>query len=535
MVDKKPNEIETYGFSPALAVDMVEKGIDLRLTRKILDKFNQGAYDHIEPVKVSDIPEVDGKTVFDISGAINVELDATTAQRNIDRLGLAINLTQIGRSTDTRIAFNKTELTRLGIMLYPVVSYGVLNGGSASSYFDLKKNRGFNEKLFEICRAEFAALAAVARDKAKGLAPAYINRDGSIGPSFIELKMRAILIQILNYRINVGNARCLEPMFQMTSVYNNDLIREAYHELKGSPYLHDLIAETGVDITAFKTGIQPMLAALTHSREGRPKSVFIKAYGRENTTLPMPGGHGQNFEILSDVYQELYQAGIRFVYLGNVDNLGYTVNPTALALIALYHKQAGFDFSFRTAVDIKGGILIYDQYNRLNCADIGPAISPAEVFEAEKSGKSILFNCATGLFNLEYLIDSLDSIIENLPVRITDQDKDAGLYSQAEQVTWEIIGMLDNFMIFGVDKYDRFLAAKLVLEGLMASGVGLNHPDYPTDPDHPKNDLRGIALKLNQGLEQKLATVYGMKKTDDRWEPLSVAELREELRRETII
>jgi hypothetical protein len=62
MVDKKPNEIETYGFSPALAVDMVEKGIDLRLTRKILDKFNQGAYDHIEPVKVSDIPEVDGKT-----------------------------------------------------------------------------------------------------------------------------------------------------------------------------------------------------------------------------------------------------------------------------------------------------------------------------------------------------------------------------------------------------------------------------------------------------------------------------------------
>jgi UTP--glucose-1-phosphate uridylyltransferase len=535
MADLKPKEIATYGFAPALAADMVEKGIDLRLTRKILDKFNQGAYDHIEPVRVSGIPEVDCRTIFDISGDITVELDLTTAQRNIDRLGPAIDLTQIGRCAGTRITFQKAELIRLGIMLYPVVSYGVLNGGSASSYFDLKKNRGFNEKLFEICRAEFSALAAVAKDKAKGLAPAYINRDGSIGPTFIELKMRAILIQILNYRINVGNARCLEPMFQMTSVYNNDLIHETYLELKDSPYLHDLIAETGVDITAFQTGIQPMLAALTHSREGRPKSVFAEAYGRVGSTLPMPGGHGQNFEILRDVYQELYRTGIRFVYLGNVDNLGYTVDPTALALIALHHKQAGFDFSFRTAVDIKGGILIYDQYKRLNCADIGPAISPAEVFEAEKSGKSILFNCATGLFDLEYLVGSLDSIIENLPVRITDQDKDPGLYSQTEQVTWEIIGMLDNFMIFGVDKYDRFLAAKLVLEGLMASGVGLSHPEYPTDPAHPKNDLKGIALKLNQGLERKLATVYGMKKTGDRWEPRSVAELREELRRETIV
>jgi UTP--glucose-1-phosphate uridylyltransferase len=535
MTQANQNHHENCGFSAEIAADMRSKGIDLQITRRILDKFNQGAYDHIEPVKVSGIPEVDGKTIFDLSGDITVELELTTAQRNIDRLGLAIDLTQIGRSDQNRIVFTRTELTRLGIMLYPVVSYGVLNGGSASSYFDLKKNLGFNEKLFEISRTEFAALAAVAKDKAKGLAPAYINRDGSIGPTFIELKMRAVLIQILNYQLNVGKSRCLEPMFQMTSVYNNDLISEAYLDFKDSPYLHDLISATGVDITACKTGIQPMLAAFTHSRKGRPKSVFTNAYGQAGNTLPMPGGHGQNFEILRDVYQELFALGIRFVYLGNVDNLGYTVDPTSLALIALYHKQAGFDFSFRTAVDIKGGILIYDQYNRLNCADIGPAISPAEVFEAEKSGKSILFNCATGLFNLEYLIGHLDSILENLPVRITDQDKDAGLYSQAEQVTWEIIGMLDNFMIFGVDKYDRFLAAKLVLEGLMASGVGLTHPKYPTDPDHPKNDLKGIALKLNHGLERKLETVYGMKKVGERWQPFSIAELKEKLMRETIV
>ena len=35
---------------------------------------------------------------------------------------------------------------------------------------------------------------------------------------------------------------------------------------------------------------------------------------------------------------------------------------------------------------------------------------------------------------------------QNLPVRFSDQDKDAGRYSQAEQVTWEIIGMLEDFI-----------------------------------------------------------------------------------------
>ena len=271
-----------------------------------------------------------------------------------------------------------------------------------------------------------------------------------------------------------------------------------------------------------------MLAAFTHSKLGKPKTVFSRAYGIEGNILPMPGGHGQNFEILKDVYSSLVQAGKKFIYLGNVDNLGYTVNPIALALLALQNRSAGFEFSFRTVVDIKGGILIKDQYHRLNCADIGPAISSDQVLTAENSGKKILFNCATGLFDLEYLVTHLDYIINNLPVRFSDQDKDAGQYSQAEQVTWEIIGMLEDCIIYAVDKYDRFLAAKLVLENLMASGVALSTPAYPTSQD-PKNDLKLIASNLNQGLNTKLQTVYGMKKIGGRWEPKSIKELEQEL------
>lgn len=528
MTDLSQTNPGYWGFTPETAADMRSKGIDLQLTRQILDKINKGAYDHIEPVRVTGIPEVDGKTVIDLTGPVVQTLPFQTAQNNIDRLGLQIDLSQIGTRTGDTLTFTQENLAKLGALLYPVVSYGILNGGSASSYFDVKKNRGFNEKLYQICATEFATLADLAKDKAKGLAPAFINRDGQPGPSFIELKMRALLILALQYQTQVKPVPCLAPMFQMTSIFNNPQVQQAYLEYAhNSEYLHDLISATDIPITQVKTGVQPMLAAYTHSRFGQPKEVFTNAFGNPGQTLPMPGGHGQNFTILREVYQELLDLGIRFVYLSNVDNLGSTVDPVALALLALTNKQAGFEFSFRTAVDIKGGILIYDQYQRLNCADIGPAISAEEVFRAEQSGKKILFNCATGLFNLRYLVENLDSIIANLPVRVSDQDKDAGVYSQAEQVTWEIIGMLDDFLIFGVDKYDRFLAAKLVLEGLMACGIGLEDPDYPTDPD-PQKDLLGIARKLNAGLERKLSTVYGLKNTGARWEPKSIAELQSE-------
>jgi UTP--glucose-1-phosphate uridylyltransferase len=528
MTDYPQDYGQNFGFAAEIAADMRQKGIDLRMTRRILDKINQGAYDQIKPVKVSGLPEVDGQTVIDLTGDLTQTLELATAQANIDRLDLQLDLTKIGRRDGAQISFTKADLIQLGTRLYPIVSYGILNGGSASSYFDIKKNQGFNAQLFTICRTEFETLAKLAKDKAKGLAPAFINPDGAPGPSFIELKMRALLIQALKYQVTVVQKPCLTPMFQMTSVYNDQQISAAYQEYQTSPYLQNLIAATGIRITNVKTGVQPMIAAYSPSGPDRPKNVFTTAYGVANSTLPMPGGHGQNFEILRQVYRELLNSGIRFIYLGNVDNLGYTVDPVALALIALNRKTAGFDFSFRTVVDIKGGILIYDQRHRLNCADIGPAISPAEVFEAEKSGKSILFNCATGLFDLEYLVAHLDEIIEKLPMRLSNQDKDAGHYFQAEQVTWEIIGILDNFLIFGVDKYQRFLAAKLVLEGLMASGTGLTHPQYPTNPD-PKNNLMAIAQKLNHGLKNRLQTVYGLKTDGNRWIPKTPVELTAEL------
>ncbi len=185
--------------------------------------------------------------------------------------------------------------------------------------------------------------------------------------------------------------------------------------------------------------------------------------------LLLPGGHGQNFSVLKNIYKKLLDAGKKFVYLGNVDNIGFNIDPAEAALLALTGSQAGFDFAMKTPVDVKGGILVTDTNGRLNCGDIGAAVSKDDVEEAEKQGKNILFNCATGLFNLEYLVKNIDHIIDNLPLRISDQEKETGKYSQAEQITWEVLSLLDNFLIFGVNKYSRFLASKLLVENMIIS------------------------------------------------------------------
>ncbi|MDX9801149.1 MAG: UTP--glucose-1-phosphate uridylyltransferase, partial [Spirochaetia bacterium] len=327
--------------------------------------------------------------------------------------------------------------------------------------------------------------------------------------------MRSILLKIKKYRDNIGNADFSHPLFQMTSCRNNILIEKGFKEYSQSILLEKLIGETGADITSPLTGIQPMIPAFTHSSEGKIRDVFTNAWGKTGEMIPLPGGHGQNFQVLKDVYMKLYDEGKRFVYLGNVDNIGFNIDFAEVAVLALSGKQAAFDFSFKTSVDVKGGILVYDEKEKINCVDIGPAISVKEVEAREKEGKPILFNCATGLFNLEYLINNIDRIIDNLPLRISDQEKDAGRYSQAEQTTWEVIGILDDFLIFGVDKYKRFLASKLFMENLLISRPDKIVKYFDKNPDDAMNI---VSHNMNRGLENILTSEMDMKNLNGIWQ-----------------
>jgi UTP--glucose-1-phosphate uridylyltransferase len=497
-------------------------GIDAERSEEILRKLNAGEYDEIRPIEAQGIPEMDGKQILDRRGASTLSVDDGSARERLGAYAPEIPLAGMGSLSGTTRTLSHEDLRTVGILLTPYLAYGVLNGGSATSYTDENKNRSYSADLLDLYREPFDRLGAAAEGLPKGVTPAWINPDGSAGASFLELKFRMVLLAGERYRETAArlgitpptgdDGAPLEPglpFVEMTSYATDEGLRRAYQEYRSSPLLADFPGGARVLETAGAT--QPLLAAMTHSSEGRPRRFFLDAWGEPGRPLGLPGGHGQNFQVLAPTYRALHERGKRFVYLGNVDNIGFTIDPVSLAILALTGAPAGFDFAFRTPVDVKGGILVYDHNRSLTCGDIGPAISKEEVFAAEKAGKRILFNCATGLFSLDALVPGLDSIVEELPMRISDQEKDAGRYSQAEQVTWEVIGLLKSPLIFGIDKYRRFLAAKMLLESFLTSGLHLTEAEK----------IQPTAPLLAEGLATVLREEYAMALHEGRWVPTS--------------
>ena len=494
------------------------KKIDKSLTLSILEKYNSGNLKAVQYDEAIEIPEIDNNVIIDRKGMATFSLPEETFIHHFKILLPEYSVHTFGERTGSSRRLTITELESIGVLLYPQTAFGILNGGSATSYIDRKKNKSFHPELFKEHEALFTKLSRLSQGKAKGITPAFIQVNGDPGPTFMELKLRALLIQALRYQIQTGTKdKILYPFFQMTSTYNNSQIQRELVKYKESPALSDLIKETGIDITRAKTGVQPLIAAFKPLKDNKPLEIFTTAWSKKNTLLPLPGGHGQNFSVLKDIYKELYTSGKRFAYLGNIDNLGSTVDPVSLAILALTGKQAAFDFSYKTSVDVKGGILIRDKTGKLNCVDMGPAISPERVRENETSGKAVLFNCATGLFNLEYLVEHIDTIMDQLPVRFSNQDKDAGQYSQAEQVTWEVMGLMDDFIVFAVDKYRRFLAAKILMEGILTSGI--NPAALKT------SDIKTTVDNLQRGLATVLEHEYGFLKKNGFWIPKPVKQL----------
>ena len=486
---------------------------DAEFTDKILNKINRNGSSN-EVIRVKGIPSFENSSIINISERNFIhEFDFSTADRNLRSYSDRLKLKDFGTHSGGRIILSGRDLEKIGLYLLPMVSLGILNGGAATSYTDRLKNSSFSTGIYNACSEEFSILRELYQNSPKGIAPAYINSCGSHGASFIELKMRSFLLKIEEYKKTIGNDDFPYPLFQMTSIQTDKPLADEYKKYRESIYLKNLIDKTGTDITSVLTEVQPLIAAFTHSEEGFPKKIFRDI---NNEIFLLPGGHGQNFKVLKGIYKKLLESGKRFIYLGNVDNIGFNIDLAEVAIIALSGSSAGFDFSLKTPVDVKGGILVTDERGKLNCGDIGAAVSKEEVSEAEKQGKSILFNCATGLFNLEYLVGNIDSIIDNLPVRVSDQEKETGKYSQAEQITWEVLSLIDNFLIFGVNKYRRFLASKLLVENMMISRPACCERYFRENIHSPLNQ---VSENLNKGLKEILSEEMGMTEKNSRWIP----------------
>ena len=507
-------------MNEALRRDMEAKGIDIALSTAMLEACNSGRYDKVNSERVVGVPGIDGKEIIDLresagagSGSFSCPLE--DAEERLSGLGIenSRGFGEIqGHVPFPTMYFSSSNLDRLGRLLLERTAYGLLNGGSATSYADRKRNLALGSDVFAALEPAFDRIVPLCHDRPKGITPAYINPDGSPGASFLELKMRARLLQLRDSGLPGPSLDSFLPLFQMTSTSNDQLLSAFCGQAALGPFLGPLSRALGVEAGRWDGGTQPLTAAFTHSSEGRPKRFFDRAFGRADSALALPGGHGQCFRVLAPTLTRLRDCGKRFAYLGNVDNLGFTPEPREIALLALSGKPAAFEFAARTRVDVKGGVLVRTGSGSTTIADIGLALRLDELLELENCGNTILFNCATGLFDLDYLVPRLAELSAALPVHVSDQDKDSGRYSQAEQSAWEVAGLLPSFLSFVVDKRRRFLAAKLLVETLLTSGIGLAEGQLPPD-------MAATASSLAEGLGTLLGGVYGLRLSGGRWLP----------------
>ena len=337
--------------------------IDFKLGQKILDAVNTSGCQDISMLDVDVLPRPDGKDIFTLDKNIKFRITKENADRILSEFKISTQVLSNVQKDGETLIFDFENLRILGLHLIPYLSYGVLNGGMATSYGDVTNNSKFNAELFKDAQIQFDRLSASAKDKPKGITPAFINPDGTNGFDFLELKMRSILLNILESQSVTGKGKDAYQyaMFQMTSHNTDSKLREKYKEYKNSPILKELIEKTGIDITQPESAIQPLIPVFTHTQDGYPLSFFKK---KDGTIYALPGGHGQNFFVLKEVYKKLLEKGKRFVYLGNVDNIGFTISPVELAILALSGRHASFDFSFKTPVDVKGGILVREKSGR---------------------------------------------------------------------------------------------------------------------------------------------------------------------------
>ncbi len=508
--------MDLRSLHPDLVSQLSAEGVDLDRMLRFLDDLNAGKFGSLPSGGPYGIPAMLHPSIVDRCVPASWTMSLADARARFDELALGVTPESLGTldaSAGDAVRFDEAGLRTIGIRLYPKTAFGVLNGGAATSYADVKKNRSLAGGLFESYRSRFESLAESCGGLPKGITPAFINADGTAGDSFLLLKLRMLLLHRLAYaELTGGDSALALPAFQMTSVHTDEAIASALDEYSDHPWIVPLARRAGMDGSSMLTGCQTMMAAITHSSEGMPRRLFDRAWGKENAGIAMPGGHGQNFEVLAPVYRALLERGVRYAWLGNIDNMGFTVDPVSLAVFALSGRTAAFEESFRTPMDVKGGILVRDGAGRFTCADIGPAISTEEMLAFERAGNRVLFNCGIGLFDLERLVPLLDELPFRLPLRITDQDKDAGLYAQAEQITWEVIGLLEDPLFFAVDKKRRFIAAKMLMETLMTSLP-------PDGTDGTTGAIGAVSAELHSGLVSLLEGEYGLRRVGARWCP----------------
>lgn len=288
------------GLPAALLADMEAKGIDVALSLSILEDCNAGLYDSAKSVRAAGVPAVDGRAVVSLldRASVRCSLPAREARDRLGELGLAVPKSA-EEAPRGELAFGAAALEEIGLGLAGRTAFGVLNGGSATSYADSKKNLAFGKEVFDALEGPFRLLAPLCEGEPKGLTPAYLEPDLSPGSSFLLLKMRA---RLLAARLAKARGEAIGdsfmPLFQMSSVSNDARLAEAYAAYEDHPFLSTLSREArprrsalGDGGSADDLGLHPLLGRQAQADlrpRPRPPGLGPRPARRPWPVLPHP-------------------------------------------------------------------------------------------------------------------------------------------------------------------------------------------------------------------------------------------------------
>ena len=153
-------------FDPDLTHRLESAGISVSFTWEVLGRINRGDY-FDEPVEVDGIPNIDGKSIIDMRSLTRFSCDAVVTRRQAELLSIPEHLIDAAVYTNKRMVFDRSLLRSIGDYLLPSVSYGILNGGSATSYADITKNTSFDPTIFKLYRNIIEKVAPQSSGKPK--------------------------------------------------------------------------------------------------------------------------------------------------------------------------------------------------------------------------------------------------------------------------------------------------------------------------------------------------------------------------------
>ena len=200
-----------------------------------------------------------------------------------------------------------------------------------------------------------------------------------------------------------------------------------------------------------------------------------------------PPGHGDIYLAmwLSGVLETLVEAGYRWAFVSNCDNLGATVDPHILAYLEESSVEFAMEVTPKTAADVKGGTLVRRD-GRLTLLE-RVMVPEDHLVDFEDISRLTVFNTNNLWWNLEAVLNRLRKGALNLPLIVNRKEISGVSLVQLETAMGAAISCFDQAIGVRVSRR-RFAPVKTTADLLrVRSDAYVLEADGALRP-HPERD-----------------------------------------------